>query len=68
MTDPTAGGRADEPRADNLEPLPGEAGIPSVAEPPRVSVSRKGVVAVALLVVSLIAVSAVSLQRAISSK
>ena len=68
MTDPTAGGRADEPRADKLAPLPGEAGIPSVAEPPRVSVSRKGVVAVALLVVSLIAVSAVSLQRAISSK
>jgi type IV secretion system protein VirB10 len=67
MIDSGLNGGADKPHADKLAPLPGERGIPDVAQPPRVSVSRKGLVAVALLVVSLIAVSAVSIQRSISS-
>jgi type IV secretion system protein VirB10 len=46
-----------------LEPLPGELGIPNVAAPIRPAWSTKGMVAVALLVGSLIAVSAFSIQR-----
>jgi type IV secretion system protein VirB10 len=46
-----------------LEPLPGEPGIPNVAAPIRPAWSTKGMVAVALLVGSLIAVSAFSIQR-----
>ena len=46
-----------------LTPLPGELGIPNVAEPTRTAMSRKGLLAVALLVLSLAAVSAISIQR-----
>ena len=53
---------------DVIKPLEGEAGIPSVVRPTGVHVSRKGIVAVALLALSLIAVSAVSINRALSSK
>ena len=54
--------------ADNMiTPLEGESGIPSVTQPKGVNVSRKGVVAIALLALSLIAVSAVSINRALSS-
>ncbi|MBE2242172.1 MAG: type IV secretion system protein VirB10, partial [Burkholderiaceae bacterium] len=48
---------------DRLEPLPGEPGIPDVARPARVPMSKKGLLAVGLLVASLVAVSALSLQR-----
>ena len=48
---------------DKLQPLPGEPGIPDVARPDRVPVSKKGLLAVGLLVASLVAVSAISLQR-----
>ena len=51
-----------------ISPLEGEAGIPSVVRPTGVNVSRKGIFAVALLALSLIAVSAVSINRALSSK
>ena len=55
--------------ADNvIRPLEGEAGIPSVVRPAGVNVSRKGIFAVALLALSLVAVSAVSINRALSSK
>jgi type IV secretion system protein VirB10 len=46
-----------------MSPLPGEPGIPDVAAPQRVSVSKKGVLAVLLLLASLVAVTAVSMQR-----
>jgi len=46
-----------------MVPLPGEPGIPNVAQGARSPVSRKGLLAVALLVASLVAVSAISLQR-----
>ena len=56
-----------EPPADTdgstIAPLPGEAGIPNVAARQRVSWSAKGLLAVALLMLSLIAVSAFSIHR-----
>ncbi|KQW69855.1 type IV secretion system protein VirB10 [Methylibium sp. Root1272] len=55
------------PPADRIEPLPGEPGIPNVAEAARPPWSKKGLVAVVLLVGSLIAVSAFSIQRFASS-
>ena len=48
---------------NTLSPLPGEAGIPSLTEPTRAPVSRKGLFAVAFLVLSLVAVTAVSIQH-----
>lgn len=54
--------------ADNtVVALEGEAGIPSVTQPKAVSVSWKGVLAVALFAMTLIAVTAVSLNRAFSN-
>jgi type IV secretion system protein VirB10 len=54
--EPETGGNA-------ISPLPGEAGIPSVAARPRGSMSTKGLLAVGLLILSLVAVSAFSIQR-----
>jgi type IV secretion system protein VirB10 len=51
-----------------ITPLEGEAGIPSVVRSTGVNVSRKGIFAVALLALSLVAVSAVSINRALASK
>ena len=51
-----------------ITPLKGEAGIPSVVRPTGVNVSRKGIFAVALLALSLVAVSAISINRALASK
>jgi len=51
------------PDRDTISPLAGEAGIPNVAERPRGSMSKKGLLAVALMMVSLVAVSAISIQR-----
>jgi type IV secretion system protein VirB10 len=54
--------------ADNtVAALEGEPGIPSVTQPKAVSVSWKGVLAVALFAMTLIAVTAVSLNRAFSN-
>jgi len=46
-----------------ISPLPGEPGIPNVAERPRGTMSNKGLLAVGLLILSLVAVSAFSIQR-----
>ncbi len=51
-----------------ITPLEGEAGIPSVVRPTGVNVSRKGIFALALLLLSLGAVSAVSINRALASR
>jgi type IV secretion system protein VirB10 len=48
---------------NRIEPLPGEAGIPDVAVRRRTSWSRKGLLAVALLLVSVVGLSAYWLQR-----
>ena len=52
-----------EPPKDS-HALEGEPGIPSVSQPPKVSVPYKGVLAVVFAIVSLIVVSAVSINRA----
>jgi type IV secretion system protein VirB10 len=51
---------------NTVSPLDGEAGIPSVSQPRTVTVSRKGVFAVGLLAVTLIAFSAISISRVLS--
>ena len=52
---------------NSISPLPGEPGIPNVAARPRGSTSKKGLLAVGLLILSLVAVSAFSIQRFSSS-
>ena len=49
--------------ANTIAPLPGEAGIPNVAERQRISISKKGLLAVGLLVLSLVVVAAFTIQR-----
>jgi type IV secretion system protein VirB10 len=49
--------------ANAISPLPGEAGIPNVAERQRISISRKGLLAVGLLILSLVVVAAFTIQR-----
>lgn len=51
------------PDGNAISPLPGEPGIPNVAARQRTSMSKKGLLAVALLVGSLVAVAAVTIQR-----
>ena len=52
-----------EDDSNTLSPLPGELGLPELSERVRTPVSRKGLFAVALLVLSMVAVSALSIQR-----
>jgi type IV secretion system protein VirB10 len=54
---------ADGNDSNTISPLPGEAGIPDVAARRSVSVSKKGLLAVALLIGSLAAVSAFTIHR-----
>ena len=67
--DPTTHARARAwapmPTADGntISPLPGEPGIPNVAARQRISMSKKGLLAVALLIGSLVAVAAFTIQR-----
>ena len=61
-----AAGPIDPPHdrgSNTIAALPGEPGIPNVAERTRPSMSKKGLLAVALLILSLVAVSALSIQR-----
>ena len=58
--DPRTGAGTD---GNTISPLPGEPGIPNVTASRRISMSRKGLLAVALLMCSLVAVSAYTLQR-----
>ncbi len=48
--------------ADALAPLPGEAGIPHIAQRTRPPLSRKGVLALGLLIASLASVAALSIS------
>ena len=58
-----------DPEADGntIAPLPGEPGIPNVATRHRTAMSRKGLLAVFLLIGSLVAVAAFAIQRLASS-
>lgn len=61
----TQTGIAEGPGADGrvFTPLPGEMGIPNIAAPRRQSISKKGLLAVVLLVGSLLVASALGIQR-----
>ena len=59
-----ADGAAD---GNSISPLPGEPGIPNVAVRQRVSMSKKGLLAVALLIGSMVAVAAYTVQRVSAS-
>ena len=48
---------------NTISPLPGEPGIPNVAARQRISMSKKGLLAVLLLICSLVAVAAFTIQR-----
>lgn len=61
-SDPDLGPEPD-PDGNAISPLPGEPGIPNVTASRRTSMSMKGLLAVALLVGSLVAVAAVTIQR-----
>ncbi|MCZ8030833.1 MAG: type IV secretion system protein VirB10 [Rubrivivax sp.] len=58
--DPGADSAAD---GNTISPLPGEPGIPNVAARQRLSMSKKGLLAVLLLIGSLVAVAAFTIQR-----
>ncbi|MBQ1765082.1 MAG: type IV secretion system protein VirB10 [Aquincola sp.] len=66
---PPAPGAEPDPEADTtadgntLSPLPGEAGIPNVAARRRPEVSKKGLLAVALMIGSLVAVVGVTVHH-----
>ena len=60
-------GAGAEHEGNTIAPLPGEPGIPNVAERSRSPMSKKGLLAVGLLILSLVAVSAFSIQRFASS-
>jgi type IV secretion system protein VirB10 len=66
--DPGPADAAGADRDDNaISPLPGEPGIPNVAARPTGSMSKKGLLAVGLFILSLVAVSAFAIQRFTSS-
>ncbi len=52
---------------NTISPLPGEPGIPNVAARQRISISKKGLLAVALLIGSMVAVAAYTVQRVSAS-
>jgi type IV secretion system protein VirB10 len=63
MNDPVRA--ADRPADDpnTIAPLPGEAGIPNVAERQRLSVSKKGLLALGLFVLTLIVIAGFTIQK-----
>lgn len=52
---------------NTLSPLPGEPGIPNVATRPHLAMSKKGLLAVVLLIGSLAAIAGLTIQRASAS-
>jgi type IV secretion system protein VirB10 len=69
MTSNLTKGAGDIPEPDDnaLSPLPGEPGIPDVAARQGIALSKKGLLAVALLVFSLVAVLGFTIQRVAAS-
>ena len=60
--EPSLGADA-EADGNTISPLPGEPGIPNVAARQRIAMSKKGLLAVVLLIGSLVAVAAFTIQR-----
>jgi type IV secretion system protein VirB10 len=56
-------GERREGDANVIAPLPGEAGIPNVAERQRISVSKKGLLAVGLLIATLAVVAGLTIHK-----
>lgn len=56
-------GERQEDDTNVIAPLPGEAGIPNVAERQRISVSKKGLLAVGLLIGTLVVVAGFTIQK-----
>jgi type IV secretion system protein VirB10 len=56
-----------EQGSNSIAPLPGEPGIPNVAARQRISMSKKGLLAVTLLIASLVAMAALAIQRVSAS-
>jgi type IV secretion system protein VirB10 len=56
-------GEHQEGDANVIAPLPGEAGIPNVAERQPISVSKKGLLAVGLLILTLVATAAFTIHK-----
>jgi type IV secretion system protein VirB10 len=52
-----------EPDGNTITPLPGEPGIPNVAARPALSMSKKGLLAAALFMLSLVALAAFTIHR-----
>lgn len=67
MTDPVRpeerGDKGPVEDPNSIAPLPGEAGIPNVAERPRLAVSKKGLLALGLFVLTLIVIAAFTIQK-----
>jgi type IV secretion system protein VirB10 len=63
MNEQPARDQRSEDDANVIAPLPGEAGIPDVAERQSISVSKKGLLAVGLLIATLVVVAAFTIQK-----
>ena len=63
MNEQPARDQRPEDDANVIAPLPGEAGIPNVAERQRISVSKKGLLAVGLLIATLVVVAGFTIQK-----
>jgi type IV secretion system protein VirB10 len=63
---PARDGRSEDD-ANVIAPLPGEAGIPDVSERQRISVSKKGLLAVGLLIATLVVVAGFTIQKFVAS-
>jgi type IV secretion system protein VirB10 len=63
MNDPVRPDNRLEEDPSAIAPLPGEAGIPNVAERPRLAVSKKGLLALGLFVLTLIVIAGFTIQK-----
>ena len=63
MNDPVRAENRPDDDPNSIAPLPGEPGIPNVAERQRLAVSKKGLLALGLFVLTLIVIAAFTIQK-----
>lgn len=63
MNDPVRAADCPDDDPNTIAPLPGEAGIPNVAERQRLVVSKKGLLALGLFVLTLIVIAGFTIQK-----
>lgn len=63
MNDPVRPDNRPDEDPNSIAPLPGEAGIPNVAERQRLAVSKKGLLALGLFVLTLIVIAGFTIQK-----